>query len=372
MANASNIENPHYRELLPAARFSAFIPSATGSDQFAGKGYTDLSIELMSEVAVKFTSQAEKLAYQLKKDSLEETCKSIKEFLYHNFQYKADTQKQLLRTLSRAWQDRKDGIDCKSYSLIASQILLQLGIKHYFRKIKQKNNGQKHASFEQEFSHVFVIVPQDQNTGNLGKGYYVIDGVVPYYHEPPFTESKDHFMNPHHILNGVAGSEPITILKVAKTADADGDPTKAVAQITIATEKGPQSFSATGEGVRNFLTKIADTGQTCYANEQARIALGCVLVESYPEEAKKEGMPEMADPEVKHAGGGGLAPTSTGGAATNADADTEVIEDVDAEVITAGTALGKNRLAFAGTLGLLLAAVVIVGSSSSKSKSKKS
>jgi hypothetical protein len=79
--------------------------------------------------------------------------------------------------------------------------LLQLGIKHYIRKIKQ-------PTFNPEnFTHVYVIVPVNQSTGSLNNGYYTIDGTLKSTQEPIYIETKDFFMDKlqHYGLQKPAG-----------------------------------------------------------------------------------------------------------------------------------------------------------------------
>jgi hypothetical protein len=121
--------------------------------------------------------------------------------VYNHFQYKADDEDQLLRSPACSWYDRYNGIDCKSYSILASSILLELGINHYIRKIKQPTFA------PDEFTHVYVVVPKDQKTNDLNKGYYIIDGTVTGNYEPEYIETKDEYMNglQHYSLNGTPG-----------------------------------------------------------------------------------------------------------------------------------------------------------------------
>lgn len=164
------------------------------------EGDTQTSVECMIEQITKHYLQVEKVAYVLEQSNLKETCKNIHWFLYNHFQYLQDDEEQLLRSPACAWKTRYEGIDCKSYSIIASCLLLNLDIKHYIRKIKQP------AFAPENYTHVYVIVPIDQTNGTLKKGYYTIDGTLPTTEEPIFTGFKDYFMSglKHYALNGAA------------------------------------------------------------------------------------------------------------------------------------------------------------------------
>lgn len=192
--------NALIRDLKNGKEYNALFPTPKGKQVSLGKGDTHTSIKLIIDWALQYNHEIKLVATKLQQSSLSETCFSIHDFLFNHFQYKADGEAQLLRSPARAWQDRYDGIDCKSYSIIASCILLQLGIKHYIRKIKQS------AFAPESFTHVYVIVPVNQTSGSLANGYYTIDGTLKSTQEPHYIDKKDFFMDKlkHYGLNGVA------------------------------------------------------------------------------------------------------------------------------------------------------------------------
>lgn len=185
-----------YRKLRSGKEFETLIPKSSNTITPTGYGDTSYSISEMQDMVKEYSYQLEKVARILEKSSLLDTVVSVKDFAYWNFQYKADQELQLLRSPAGAWQNRFDGIDCKSYSIIASCLFTEMNIKHYIRKISQ-------PTYEPtEFTHVYVIVPLDQVTGNLDKGYYTVDGTLPTSEEPAFILTKDFYMNlPHARLN---------------------------------------------------------------------------------------------------------------------------------------------------------------------------
>lgn len=189
-----------YRPLLDGKQFQNLIPVSHCKKTDVGIGHTDHSITKMKAVIEEYSWQMESVAQVLEQSSLEKTANKIFWFLYNHFQYHADDNDQLLRSPACSWADRYNGIDCKSYSILASSILIEMGISNYIRKIKQPGFA------PEEFTHVYVIVPKDQKTFNLKKGYYVIDGTVKDNLEPPFIETKDEFMSglQHYSLNAPA------------------------------------------------------------------------------------------------------------------------------------------------------------------------
>lgn len=224
MSNPTNISiGAQFRPLGPKSKFDSLIPRPDNTRINLGDGNTDYSIKSMIYVSQEFAKQAIELAKVLKGSSLDQTIRNVKDFVYNNFQYKADGSLQQLYSLARAWQDRENGIDCKSYSLITSQILTCLGIPHYFARIKQANDGSRPAGFENAWSHVFVLVPKSGSTITSLDSAFVIDGVVSYNHLPPYLkiDLTKVPMN-HEFLNGVAGMgcpSPYASAQVAKTIE---------------------------------------------------------------------------------------------------------------------------------------------------------
>ena len=60
----------------------------------------------------------------------------------------------------------------------------------------------------EQFTHVYVIVPINQQSGSLNQGYYTVDGTIATMQEPTKTFKKDFFMDqlPHYGMNGVFDS----------------------------------------------------------------------------------------------------------------------------------------------------------------------
>lgn len=187
-----------HREILDGNQFENLIPASACKKIESGTGNTELSMQWIKEVALEFYPQMQKVAKILQKESLQKTCEKIHWFAYNHFQYMADDDDQMLRSPSCSWKERHTGIDCKSYSIVVSAILLNLELKHYVRKIKQPGYAPEH------WTHVYVIVPKDQVTGNLKKGYFTIDGTIPTVAEPAKITDKDLFMNQFK-LNGASG-----------------------------------------------------------------------------------------------------------------------------------------------------------------------
>lgn len=189
MSNKGVINNALYRPLKSGNNFNKYIPTSTCKSTFLGEGDTFFSMDGIKENILKNHSQVSKLAPILKKNSLAATANAIYEFLYNHIQYKADGDDQNLRSPACSWSVRKDGIDCKSYSIFTGCILSSLGIKYYIRKIKQP------GMLPDQYTHVYIVIPKNQNTANLNGGYHVVDATKHQNTEAAFIQKNDVFMD---------------------------------------------------------------------------------------------------------------------------------------------------------------------------------
>jgi len=166
----------HTRNIKKGEQFNKLIPLPKNRKVFLGSGDTFLSLDQMRKVIFKTLSETKQLAKQLEDQSVKETVKNIKNFIYWHIQYLQDQSEQKLHSPAHTWSIRSTGVDCKSYSIFASSLLTNLGIANSLRQIKQ-------LAFNPEYwSHVYIILP-DHNL--------VIDGTVLYDYEPQFAEKYD-------------------------------------------------------------------------------------------------------------------------------------------------------------------------------------
>jgi hypothetical protein len=188
-----------YRPIAKGNDFDALMPKSNCNPTYTGIGDTDFSVTEMVAMVNDYADQTQKIANKLKSSSNEKTIIAIKNFVFNHFQYAADQDLQLLRSPACSWKQRFEGIDCKSYSILISCLLNNLNITNYLRKISQPGYEPS------EFTHVYVVVPKNQQTANLQDGYYTIDGTLPTMQEPQFLEFKDTLMSLQHArLNAAA------------------------------------------------------------------------------------------------------------------------------------------------------------------------
>lgn len=186
------------RRIKKGDEFNHLIEKPKNQKVTLKKGDTFYSVAMMKVWVEQFYKQVAKLSQILKGNTIKETCEKIHYFLYYDIQYKADKVTQNLRSPANSWFNRREGIDCKSYSIFASSVLMNLGIKHSIRQIKQPNFNPR------QYTHVYVVVPINQESGKLDNGHFIIDGTIASNKEPIYTDKKDVFMNqklPHVGLN---------------------------------------------------------------------------------------------------------------------------------------------------------------------------
>lgn len=191
-----NIDNLLRRNLLSGQEYEPLFPTVSCDKTNLGNGNTFDSVRMIKQMVIKYQFQTKKVATLLQQETLKETCDKIYWFLYHHIQYKADGAEQMLRSPACAFKQRVEGVDCKSYSIFASCLLANMGIRHFIRQIKQ-------PSFRPDlYTHVYVIVPLNQETGNIKDGYLIIDGTTSNNREPIYTMAHETEVNlPHYGLN---------------------------------------------------------------------------------------------------------------------------------------------------------------------------
>ena len=210
-----------HRNTKDGAEYTDLMPFSDCSSIKLADGDTKVAIDNMASWAYKYEHHTKKLAKtKFKNLPLSSLCQKLHNFLYHHFQYKIDGAKQKLKSPGCSWATRNAGIDCKSYSIFASTVLLNLGINHYLRRIVQHEGG--------GFTHVYVVIPKNQKTNDLKDGYYTIDGTVSHTSEVQHTKSDDVFMS----VNGLAGEKKESV--GSKVAGAVVDSVKPLLEYGVA------------------------------------------------------------------------------------------------------------------------------------------
>jgi hypothetical protein len=194
------------RPLADGSRYNKYFIESACKPTFLNYGDTRYTVSKMKQWAERNREQTEKLAIkEFSGMSLADTVTAIYDFLYRHIQYELDRTDQNIKSPACAWASREQGTDCKSYSVFASTILQNLGISHYFRRVRQPGIN------PERWTHVYVVVPKDQTTGKLNRGYHVLDATVHDNKEVAYLEKHDVYMKkvslPHYGLQspGLAG-----------------------------------------------------------------------------------------------------------------------------------------------------------------------
>lgn len=221
LMTTAEINQSLYRPLQNGNAYDSLFPSSRCSVTPLAKGNTKVAIQEMAKWAFKYQAHTEKLTEVLYDTNLVNFIDNIQYFLYNHIQYAIDGQNQNLKSPACAWETRKTGTDCKSYSIFASTILLNAGVKHYLRRIEQRH-------VPNAFTHVYVVIPLNQNQPKLRKNsrdnedYIIIDGTIKNNDELDFVKKDDIFMEPSLQINGLAS--PMTA-NYGLGCDCNGMPT---------------------------------------------------------------------------------------------------------------------------------------------------
>lgn len=196
MDNKVEISAVLKRNLKEGKEYDKLIPRVKCGRTNLGEGDTFNTVDWMKDWIEKYSFQTTKISAKLKGRSLEETVNNIYRFLYDHVQYTADGALQQLRSPACTWAQRKEGVDCKSYSVFASSILSNMGINHFIRQVRQP------YFFPDEFTHVYVVVPKDQDVKTYSENAptFVLDATKHQNTEGSYIEKVDlHMTKLKHI-----------------------------------------------------------------------------------------------------------------------------------------------------------------------------
>jgi len=191
MAETQDISTALKRTLKAGKEYSKLIPRVSCKQTPLGAGDTYYTVDQMRGWIEKFRHQTAKLSLTIEGHTLQETVNNIYQFLYDHVQYTADGALQQLRSPACTWAQRKQGVDCKSFSVFASSLLYNLGIVHAIRQVRQP------YFYPEEFTHVYVVVPVDQSKDTISPNAptFVLDATRHENTEVEFIEKADLHMN---------------------------------------------------------------------------------------------------------------------------------------------------------------------------------
>ena len=198
-----------HRNIRQGNEFDKLIPAYSNTSINFEKSYKEIlesdtfdTLKFINQWVDKYHGQMSKIAPLLKRKTTAETTENIYSWLYNHIQYKIDTSplKQRLFSPAAAWYYRASGIDCKSFSLLASCILTELKLPHSLRMVKQKGvrsltDPTKWIVNPNYWSHVYVVVPDGNKT-------LIIDATTHNNKEAEIVTKYDHNIMIHQGLNG--------------------------------------------------------------------------------------------------------------------------------------------------------------------------
>ncbi len=208
-----NVNTSLERNILPGNQYDKYFDTSWCKIMYLGRGDTSLTMKKMKVWSEKYAHHTQKLALkEFSNKSLPQLITDIHKFLFWHIQYNQDAEEQNLKSPGCAWSSRKEGFDCKGYSIFASSILQNLGIKHYLRRVRQPNILWPHSGTNPKlWSHVYVIVPLDQKSLKISSkaDYLVIDATIASNNEVAFIDSRELKMSnvslKHYGLAGASG-----------------------------------------------------------------------------------------------------------------------------------------------------------------------
>lgn len=190
------------RHIKPGYEYDNLFPKSENDNKTIRRNASlDDTVAFIPKVVQQTLPQTAGIARRLKGSNTYDTCRNIWQFVYGHINYKKDEEGfEQIRSPSRTWHDRKQGVDCDCYSVFISGILTNLDIPHILRITKYHRNY---------FQHIYPVVPN-------GSRFIIIDCVTDKFdYEVPFTEKKDYAMDLQY-LNGFDGDGEEELGKVIK------------------------------------------------------------------------------------------------------------------------------------------------------------
>ena len=205
-SNVDVISAGLYRPLKSGKGYDAFIKGTNCKVTSLSSGDTFTTVKHMRDWVNKHKEQTILLAPGLRGKSLAATAQNIYRFLYDHIQYRADGDMQNLKSPGCTWATRKEGADCKTFSIFASSILSNLGIQHSIRQVTQP------GYYPDQYTHVYVVIPRNQKLTKLtnNEKVFVIDATRHQNIEVDFIKKHDTLMLHQGLSSPAAYRRPAT------------------------------------------------------------------------------------------------------------------------------------------------------------------
>lgn len=181
-------ESFHYRVIKSGNEYDKYFAKPNGKEVTIRAGAEPLrTIHEMQKIVYETLHQTAAIAKVLKGVTIEQSVKNVWQFLYNNIQYKKDEKdREQLREPIVAWADRATGIDCDCFSILASSILLNMGIDNAIKMCS--------TSLDKAFGHVYVVVPKNSIITNRNS-YWVVDACLHRFDDEAKNITNEYYKN---------------------------------------------------------------------------------------------------------------------------------------------------------------------------------
>ena len=160
---------PTYKKLK---NYDHLFSASENKDYFKGTGF-DTTVKLIPNIIKQNSFQVRELSKHLKANTEAQSIFNIWHFLVTNIMYDFDKNgNEELRRPSRSWSDRHTGVDCDCFAILASAIMLEMGIEPILEIVAFNNR--------EEYGHIYVITKSD----------LILDPVMKEFNQRPDNITK--------------------------------------------------------------------------------------------------------------------------------------------------------------------------------------
>jgi len=143
-------------------------------------GYTDDICYDLVDTYERYRNKCTKFAEQFRRETLDETCHALFDFVIGNFRYKEDPMGvQMIKTPARLMYQKVG--DCKSFTLFVNCMLYCLGYKPWFRFVSYA---------DVDYQHVYTVLYEYGREVVIDTVAYIQKN-IPLYSEMKYYKKKD-------------------------------------------------------------------------------------------------------------------------------------------------------------------------------------
>lgn len=141
---------PTYKKLKS---YDHLISDAENKDYFKGTGFNE-TVKIIPSIIKNYSFQVRELAKHLKANTEAQSIFNVWHWLVTNIMYDYDKNgNEELRRPARSWADRHTGVDCDCFAIMASSILIEMGIEPILEIVAFNHSN--------DYGHIYVITKSD-------------------------------------------------------------------------------------------------------------------------------------------------------------------------------------------------------------------